>query len=55
MIERQLKNIIEQKIGDGKAIIVLGPRQTGKTTLIENILSEKENIFVSDIEIFDFF
>lgn len=43
MIERQLKNIIEQKIGDGKAIIVLGPRQTGKTTLIENILSEKEN------------
>ncbi|HAM09753.1 MAG: hypothetical protein A2X05_03440 [Bacteroidetes bacterium GWE2_41_25] len=42
MIERQLRKIIEQKYNTGKAIIVLGPRQTGKMTLTEMILSEKE-------------
>jgi len=46
MIERQLKKIIEQKYNTGKAIIVLGPRQTGKTTLIENLLSEKEHCLI---------
>jgi predicted AAA+ superfamily ATPase len=46
MIERQLKKIIEQKYDTGKAIIVLGPRQTGKTTLIETILSEKESCLI---------
>jgi hypothetical protein len=39
MIISQLENIIEQKFDTGKAIIVLGPRQTGKTTLIEKILT----------------
>ena len=46
MIERQLKNIIEQKHKTGKAIVVLRPHQTGKTTLIETILSEKEHCLV---------
>jgi uncharacterized protein len=46
MIERQLRKIIEQKFNTGKAIVVLGPRQTGKTTLIESILSGKENFLI---------
>ena len=40
MINRQLQLIIEQKLASGKAIIVLGPRQTGKTTLLQIIASE---------------
>ncbi|MDX9883090.1 MAG: ATP-binding protein [Prolixibacteraceae bacterium] len=37
MIERLLKKIIEEKIGKKKAIILLGARQTGKTTLVKKI------------------
>jgi predicted AAA+ superfamily ATPase len=40
MITRQLENIILEKEGSGKAIILLGPRQTGKTTLIRKILGQ---------------
>jgi len=39
MIERKLEQQIRSKIHKGKAIIVMGPRQTGKTTLINKILS----------------
>jgi hypothetical protein len=39
-IERQLKTGIKEKFFKGKAIILYGSRQVGKTTLIENILSE---------------
>ena len=42
MIVRQLEHIIKEKIGTRKVIIVLGPRQTGKTTLIKKIVSEFE-------------
>ena len=31
MIERQLGKVVEQRWGPGKAIIILGPRQVGKT------------------------
>ena len=37
MISRTLQPVIEQKLFKGKVIIVLGPRQVGKTTLIEQI------------------
>ncbi len=39
MIKRQLEDVIPGRIGSGKAIIVLGPRQTGKTTLLQGIAS----------------
>lgn len=42
MIERYLKARIEQKLTSGKAIIVLGPRQTGKTTLLKEIAQKYE-------------
>jgi len=37
MITRTLQSVIEQKLFQGKVIIVLGPRQVGKTTLMEQI------------------
>ena len=41
MIGRLLENIIKEKIGR-KAVIILGARQTGKTTLIKKIVKESE-------------
>ncbi len=46
MINRVLQSKIEAKIGKGKAIILLGPRQVGKTTLIKNILENKGYLFL---------
>ncbi len=46
MIQRILKKKIIQKIGKGKAIIVVGPRQVGKTTLLNSILAGKEYLFL---------
>jgi uncharacterized protein len=40
MILRQLEHLIEEKLTTGKAIILLGPRQTGKTTLMMRILEK---------------
>ncbi len=37
MIKRSLEHIILGKIGKGKAIVIKGARQTGKTTLIKKI------------------
>jgi predicted AAA+ superfamily ATPase len=39
MIKRSLENIIIDELFKGKAIIVFGPRQSGKTTLIKSIVS----------------
>ncbi len=48
MIERQLKVNIQKRLGS-KAIILLGPRQVGKTTLIESLLKPfaTETLFLS--------
>lgn len=40
MIKRFSENIIKSQLFKGKAIIILGARQVGKTTLVENILNE---------------
>lgn len=42
-IKRELENIIKKRINSGKAIIVLGPRQTGKTTLIQKIATSDDD------------
>ncbi len=47
MYSRYLSDIIKKRIGSGKAIVVTGPRQVGKTTLIESIL-EKTNYLLLD-------
>jgi predicted AAA+ superfamily ATPase len=37
MIKRQLLSKIQEKLSDSKAIILLGPRQAGKSTLLEQL------------------
>lgn len=46
MIPRILENRIREKIGGGKAIVVVGARQVGKTTLIKSILKDLEYLFL---------
>ncbi|MEZ4685962.1 MAG: ATP-binding protein [Bacteroidia bacterium] len=45
MIDRTITPVIQQKIGRGKAIMVIGPRQVGKTTLILNQLRGEDYTF----------
>lgn len=40
MIKRELESVINKKLFKGKAIVLLGPRQTGKTTLVKSIVQE---------------
>ena len=40
MIKRTLSDRIHSKIGRGKAIMIIGPRQVGKTTLILKYLED---------------
>lgn len=47
MLDRILQSPIESVFFTGKAIVVLGPRQVGKTTLIRKILSQKEHLFLN--------
>lgn len=37
MIKRKIQSVIQGRLFKGKAIILLGPRQTGKTTLLKEI------------------
>ena len=41
MINRALESTIEQKMFKGKAIILVGSRQTGKTTLLNMIAARQ--------------
>lgn len=48
MIERILRKEIERRWDSGKAIIILGPRQVGKTTLLRQMCAEKgEYLFLN--------
>lgn len=44
MIQRTLKKQLEEKLFKGKAIILYGARQVGKTTLIKEIAEEHKDI-----------
>ena len=46
MYSRYLREKIESRLGSGKAIVVIGPRQVGKTTLIESILEIKDYLLL---------
>lgn len=45
MIGRTLTQLVEDKIGSGKAIMIIGPRQVGKTTLILHHLQNQDYAF----------
>ena len=46
MILRTLEHTIKEKIDRGKAIVIVGARQVGKTTLVKEILKNKEYLFL---------
>jgi len=46
MFTRTIENTIKEKFKSGKAIIVVGARQVGKTTLLKKILTDKEFLFL---------
>ena len=43
-IRRRLHDVIEDKLFKGKAIIIIGARQVGKSTLFRQITENKENV-----------
>lgn len=47
MINRALEKKIENRFGTGKAILLIGPRQVGKTTLFNRLLEGKEFLFLN--------
>lgn len=42
MIQRDIEKLIEDRLFKGKAILLFGPRQVGKTTSIRSILTKKD-------------
>jgi uncharacterized protein len=44
MINRLLERTISEKLFNGKAIIVMGPRQVGKTTLLKKIVEQRDDV-----------
>ena len=47
MIPRVLQKTVEERLFKGKALLIFGPRQCGKSTLIETLLSGKEYLHLS--------
>lgn len=47
MIKRELFNIINPRLSKGKSIIVLGPRQTGKTTLLHSLSQNTDRLWLN--------
>ncbi len=46
MYKRDMSRIISRRMGRGKAIILIGPRQVGKTTLINDLLRDEKYLFL---------
>jgi len=46
MYSRSLGEIITGKLGKGKAIMLIGARQVGKTTLIKKLLEGETHLFL---------
>lgn len=47
MIQRELKKHISKKIGKGKAIIIMGARQVGKTTMLKDLLKAEQYLYLN--------
>lgn len=43
MIERQIADIISKKLFEGKAILIMGPRQVGKTTILRQMFGTRQD------------
>lgn len=44
MIKRFLTDIVKAKLGTGKAILLMGPRQVGKTTLLRTLYPNNDDV-----------
>ncbi|MDR0581692.1 MAG: ATP-binding protein [Prevotellaceae bacterium] len=42
MIQRELQAVVEQKLFKGKVIVLTGPRQVGKTTLLKQMVAKQQ-------------
>lgn len=47
MIIRDIKNNLTEDFDKKKAVVVIGPRQVGKTTLIEELVKDKKVLFLN--------
>ena len=45
--KRKIHQSVEERLGGGKAIVLIGPRQVGKTTLLREILKNKDFLFLN--------
>ena len=50
MLDRQLQSLIERRLRQTPAVVLLGPRQVGKTTLARAIAAQHPNAMVLDLE-----
>ncbi len=50
MISRNLNKIIKKNLYKGKAIIIVGPRQVGKTTMVKKLVSGKKYVWFNGDE-----
>lgn len=47
MIIRSLQSTIQERLFKGKAILLFGPRQSGKSTLVEEILKDRVHLYLN--------
>ncbi|OYU56748.1 MAG: ATPase [Chitinophagaceae bacterium BSSC1] len=47
MIERTIKESIKKDLFKGKAILLFGPRQSGKSTLMQEILKDHDHLYLN--------
>ena len=47
MIKRAISTNIQSRLFQGKAILLFGPRQCGKSTLVEELLKDKEHLYLN--------
>jgi predicted AAA+ superfamily ATPase len=50
MIERIVRSDLEQKLHKGKAILIFGARQVGKTTLLKSVFRDKQVLWLNGDE-----
>ena len=46
MIQRKLNDLIRKRLNDKKVIVVLGPRQSGKTTLLKQLVKQQDKDYL---------